>query len=61
MKEIKNETLYKISFDIENHNITIISPFVMFENKNILLIDITDNNIYEISFNDFSNLKIKTM
>lgn len=61
MKEIKNEILYKISFDIKNHNITIISPFVMFENKNILLVDITDDNIYEIPFNDISNLKIKTM
>ena len=33
----------------------------MFENKNILLVDITDYNIYEIPFNDISNLKIKTM
>lgn len=61
MKEIKNEILYKIMFDIGNHNITIISPFVMFENKNILLIDIIDNNMYEIPFKNISNLKIKTM
>ena len=61
MKQVENKVLYKVTFDIKNHNITIISTFVMFENKNILLVDITDDNIYEIPFNDISNLKIKTM
>lgn len=61
MKKIKNEILYAVSFEIEEHNVTIISPFVLFENKNIILIDIFDEQAYVIPVKDISNLKIKTM
>lgn len=59
MKQVENKVLYKVTFDLKKFDLTIISPYVTFENHNIRLFDITDNETYEFPIYALSNLKIK--
>ena len=59
MKQVENKVLYKVTFDIKKFDLTIISPYVTFENQNIRLFDITDGETYEFPICKLANLKIK--
>lgn len=59
MKQVENKVLYKVTFDLKKFDLTIISPYVTFENQNIILFDITDDETYEFPIYAIANLKIK--
>lgn len=59
MKQVENYVLYQVTFGKEKFNFTIVSPFVTFENQNLILFDIEDAETYEFPICELSNLKIK--
>lgn len=61
MKKQRKIIFYAITFDIEEHTVCIISPFLLIESDKVILIDAFDKQGYQIPFKDISNLKIETL
>lgn len=53
--------LYKISFDYDETNVSVVTPYVLFKDDNLCFVDIEDTYFYQIPMVDIDNLKIKVI
>lgn len=59
MKQVENKVLYQVIFELKKNEIIIISPYVTFEDQNIILFDIEDGEPYVFPICELPSLKIK--
>ncbi len=53
--------LYKISFDYDETNVSVVTPYVLFKDNNLCFVDMEDTYFYQIPMVDIDNLKIKVI
>lgn len=53
--------LYKISFDYDETNVSVVTPYVLFKDDNLCFVDMEDTYFYQIPMVDIDNLKIKVI